>query len=85
MGLCITVNANGSTTTVKVDGRLTLEGAAELDRQCGSAAGVVYLDLSNLRSADAEGVEAIRALADGGIQLSGASPYIEMLLKRESQ
>ena len=79
------MNANGSTTTVKVDGRLTLEGVAELDRQCGSTTGTVYLDLSNLRSADAEGVEAIRALADRGIRLSGASPYIELLLNRESQ
>lgn len=39
------------------------------------------LDLSGLKSADPDGIEALRALAAEGAELTGASPYILRLLE----
>ncbi len=39
------------------------------------------LDLSGLRSADPDAIEAIRTLAAEGAELAGASPYILRLLE----
>ena len=49
---------------------------------CRSVVGRTRLDLSNLRLADASGVEALLALLEHGVVLSGASAYIAELLER---
>jgi hypothetical protein len=41
----------------------------------------IVLDLTGLRSADPEGINAIRELVCGDAKLRGASPFIRLLLE----
>ena len=68
-----------------VDGRLDAEGVAELERVVASLSGPVRLELDGLRSADATGLGALRALLARGIALTGASPYFRLLLGGEKR
>jgi hypothetical protein len=43
----------------------------------------VALELSDLQSADPDGVAMLLEIASLGAELRGVSPYIELLLKRE--
>ena len=43
--------------------------------------GRLVLELSNLQSADKVGVDVLLELISLGVQIRGASPYIELLLK----
>jgi hypothetical protein len=52
-----------------------------LRRECCSAGTPVRLELSGLKSADPDGIEALGALAAEGAELTGASPYILRLLE----
>ncbi len=47
---------------------------------CESANPPLGLDLSGLKSADIEGIRALRSLSETGAELQGASPYIRQLL-----
>jgi hypothetical protein len=80
MTLRVDTVAEASTTVVRVAGRLEGEGMLELLKTCDSIEGGFVLDLSGLRSADSEGIAAIRELADGGRKLSGVTPFIRFLL-----
>ncbi len=71
-------------TTIHVEGRLAGEGAADLQKEVQGAAAPIHLDLSDLQSADAEGVRALRILSAQGAKLVGASPYIRQLLVETS-
>jgi hypothetical protein len=46
--------------------------------------GRFVLDLSKLRFADDDGVEAIRALRERGAEIRGASYFIKMLINGET-
>jgi anti-anti-sigma regulatory factor len=78
--LRITSSENDHGTTIRVEGRLTVEGVRELERLFQLAEKPVQLDLSDLVSTDDHGVRALKALSAGGATLSGASPYIRQLL-----
>jgi hypothetical protein len=80
MSLRITKTTSDACTIFKVDGRLAADGVADLERDCQSAEGTVYLDLTELLSADAQSIEAIKRMVDGGARLLGASPYIRIQL-----
>ena len=67
-------------TLVKVDGDLDMEGVGEVDAVCGSAAGPVVLDLTDLKSFDSDGEECLRRLLDGGATVTAAAPYIRVRL-----
>jgi hypothetical protein len=67
-------------TIVSIAGRLGGSGVHELLRTCRSVEGGFVLDLAGLRSADPEGIEAIRKLVRGGAKLRGVSPFIRLLL-----
>ena len=79
MTVRIEVLAQGSITVVSVAGRLAGEEATDLRRICAESGGDV-LDLSDLRSADEEGITVIRALVREGAKLRGASPFIRLLI-----
>ncbi len=66
---------------IHIEGVLDGEAAAALRRECRSAGTPVRLELSGLKSADPDGIEALRALAAEGAELTGASPYILRLLE----
>lgn len=83
MTVRIETSAGEKKPTVSVAGRLEGLGVGELVRTCRSIEGGLVLDLSGLRSADAEGIEAIQKLVQGGARLRGASPFIRLLLESE--
>ena len=83
MTVRIETSAGEKKPTVSVAGRLEGLGVGELVRTCRSIEGELVLDLSGLRSADAEGLEAIQKLVQGGARLRGASPFIRLLLESE--
>ena len=80
MTLRITTVPGKNKTTIRVEGRLAAEGVEELQKEIQLVAGPVYLDLSDLQSADAEGVRALRSLSGASAKIVGASPYIHQLL-----
>jgi hypothetical protein len=72
---------NGSGQTVlKVDGLLQSMDVDSLHREWATIAGPAALELSELRSADSSGVDAIHRLKAEGAELRGVSPYLELLL-----
>jgi hypothetical protein len=80
MSVRITKTTSDACTILKVDGRLVADGVADLEREWQSTDGTVYLDLTELLSADAESIGAIQRMVDGGARLLGASPYIRIQL-----
>jgi hypothetical protein len=83
MTVRIEISAGEKKPAVSIAGNLEGLGAGELVRTCRSIEGELVLDLSGLRSADAEGIDAIQKLVQGGATLRGASPFIRLLLKSE--
>jgi hypothetical protein len=80
MTVRIETSAGEKKPTVSVAGRLEGLGVGELVRTCRSIEGELVLDLSGLRSADDEGIDAIQKLVLEGVRLQGASPFIRLLL-----
>ncbi len=81
MTVRIDTTLEDSTTIVSVAGRLAGLGVRELLRTCNSIEGELVLDLTGLRSAEPEGINALRELVCGGATLRKASPFIRLLLK----
>jgi anti-anti-sigma regulatory factor len=84
MGFRITSSANDHGTTIRVEGRLALEGVRELERQFQLAEEPVKLELSGLTSTDDSGVRALKDMSNRGATLRGASPYVRQLLGNAS-
>jgi hypothetical protein len=84
MTLRITVLDVGPPTTVKVDGRLTGGQIAELRSVCAAIEGALALDLTDLKFADRQGVSALQQLRAKGTELMGVSPFLGLLLERQS-
>lgn len=82
MTLRITAAGSGQSTTLKIDGRLTSEEVPELRLACDRVEGRLVLDLSGLQSADRQGVSVLQELRTKGVELIGASPYLQLLLDR---
>jgi len=76
----ITKTNSDASTVLRVDGLLQAADVEALHRECHTAGGNVTLELSELRSADSHGVEAIHELVSRGARLRGLSPYLELLL-----
>jgi len=72
-----------SGTVLRVDGYLTAEDVDELDREYCSVQGASVLDLTDLQSADAEGVRCLQRLISLGAEIRGSSHYIALLLEDE--
>jgi hypothetical protein len=81
MNVRIEIKSKGNGTVIQVAGELRGRGIVELERLCRETLGPFTLDLSNLRSLEAEGVELIRELAAQGVKMTGVSPYVGLLLK----
>ncbi len=67
-------------TIWRIDGRLTADDVSVLDRRCGEVGKPHVLDLAGLRSADSVGGDKLRRLASDGVEIRGASPYIQLLI-----
>ena len=84
MSVRITRAADSETTVLHVAGRLTSEDIGILTEEFQDIDGPVALELSGLQSADPDGVATLLEIASLGAELRGASPYIELLLKKRS-
>lgn len=84
LAIRITKRVDARQTILKVDGRLQTGDLEELTRACRGEQGATALDLSELLSADREGVSLLRELVALGVEVRGASPYIELLLRVNS-
>ena len=63
--------------TVYLAGRLGETQACELRRVCAEGSGPLQLDLTDLLSLDAVGVDVLRRLRDEGAVLVGAAEYLK--------
>jgi hypothetical protein len=84
MAIRITKSVQEHQIVLKVDGWLKADDVEELSRACQSVQQAMALDLSELQSADHDGVRTLRELVSLGVEVHGASPYIELLLKTKS-
>ena len=80
MTLRITQLRPGPPAELALDGRLTSDEVAELRLAVDEAGGRVVLDLTGLQFADRPGVSALRELKAHGAKVTGASPYIDLLI-----
>jgi hypothetical protein len=76
----IQVEARSEACTVSLAGHLRAEQVPELYRLCGSIGSRLRLDLTDLLSADAVGIDALRRLGHGGAELVGVAQYLRRLL-----
>ncbi len=83
MNLHVTLERTGDALTVRVAGRLGVDGVAELERACGDP-GRLRLDLSELVTADEEGTRLLVRLKNAGAELAGVPPYVDLLLRARS-
>ena len=60
---------------IKLDGRLTSGDLTELENVCQAQTFPFSLDLSDLLSADADGITVLKSLADAGAKLVHIPPY----------
>ena len=69
--------------TLKVEGRLAGQWVDELSRAATSAraeASRVVLDLAQVTFVDADGINLLRALRDGGVALTDCSSFVSSLI-----
>ena len=82
MDLRITEAKAGPLTIISIQGELSGDGVAELERICRQAGEPLQLELSEMRRTDKCGRRLLRRLAIEGVQLSGLSPYMKLLLEQ---
>src|SRR5262245_24454949 len=80
MELRLTVSEAGGRVVIQVDGRLSQAGVPELERACRHAPRPLVLDLTGLVSLDDVGIATLRRLRGDGVELTGPSPYVKLLL-----
>ena len=85
MHLRITEERRLEQSVIAIHGELLREGVLELRRVCDRVQGKLLLDLTNLTTADAEGLNTIRHLEAEGAEIVMASRYIQLLLAREDE
>jgi anti-anti-sigma regulatory factor len=76
----VSTEAGETATTIRIEGKLTSVSVPDVRAACESVDPPLRLDLSGLRSADSDGIRALRSLSEAGAELHGASPYINQLL-----
>ena len=80
MTIRVSTEVGETVTTIRIEGLLTSGDLPDVRAACESANPPLRLDLSGLKSADADRIRALRSLSETGAELHGASPYIRQLL-----
>jgi hypothetical protein len=65
---------------IELHGRLSGPEIAEFQTTCAAQRPPLHIDLENLSGASADGILALKEERAKGARLTGASPYIELLL-----
>ena len=81
MTIRVSTEVGETVTTIRIEGNLTSGSVPDVRAACESANPPLRLDLSDLRSAGRDGIQALVELSEAGAQLRGASPYIFQLLQ----
>jgi hypothetical protein len=76
----IDVRDENSVRTVSVAGQLAEAHVPDLLIACSEVSGALRMDLTDVLSADAIAIEALRRIRDGGAQLAGVPRYIQLKL-----
>lgn len=76
----IQMDARPDACTVSLAGHLRAEQVPELCRVCATVGSPVRIDLTDLLSADAVGIDALRRLGHGGAEFVGVAQYLRRLL-----
>ncbi len=79
MTIRVSTEAGETSHTIRIEGRLAGIDLPLVRAACESVNPPLRLDLSGLRSADVDGIRALRLLSETA-ELHGASPYIRQLL-----
>ena len=66
-------------TDLRLAGRLSADGVAELERICREVRWPLYVDLSDLRNVDESGLAAIRELVAQGAELVDVPTFTALL------
>ncbi len=82
MAFRVHTEAGETVTTIRIEGQLTRTSVPDLRAACESANKPLRLDLSGLRSADRDGIRALRSLSESGAELYRANPYVSQLLDK---
>lgn len=75
--------ANGSTESLRIEGRLTRLDLPRFEESCAElldGGRRLRLDLSGLQFADREAVATLKALRRRGVAIEGASGFVDALL-----
>lgn len=67
---------------VALHGWLSAVEVAELERVASAQGRPLRIDLAQLAGVDADGLRALARLRERGALLSGASPFVELMLER---
>ncbi len=70
-------------TTLRVSGTLRGPAVDELDRVCRQADGPLIVDLHEVMTVDSFGAMLLNSLEERGAGLTGASPYVKLLLQSQ--
>ncbi len=84
MTLVIVDEVNEHEAVVALHGWLSAAEVDELDKVVVAKGPSLRIDLAQLAGVDGAGLRALRRLQGGGARLSGASPYVALLLKRSA-
>ncbi len=67
----------------RLEGRLSAEEIEELEQLVGEDPSRVYLDLAELRSADACGLALLRRLRRAGFEMCGVPPHLAWRIEQD--
>jgi anti-anti-sigma regulatory factor len=82
MTLRIFQEETDSETIIALHGRLSSAEVEDVMRLAEAHRKALRIDLGSLVGADALGLRALRRLQGGGARLSGASPFVALMLER---
>jgi anti-anti-sigma regulatory factor len=85
MTLRIVEEANAQGDVVALHGWLSAAEVEELGKVVAAKGPCLRIDLEQLAGVDAAGLQTLRRLQEKGARLTGASPYIELLLQRKPE
>ena len=85
MTVRFTVTEDRAVRRIRLEGRLSADEIAELEQLVGVDPRRVCLDLAELRSADAPGLELLRRLRSEGVEMCGARPHLAWRVEEESR